>query len=231
MSSAIALGRRLDSITTQWSQIANLQYFLKRYGPAARAYLAAILREPDAVDDVLQGFLLRVVQHGFGSVRPTLGRFRDYLKAALRHAVWNYRQRQRPTQALDPASVSVENNEVLADRIGLNEWRNCLLERAWAALEKHEQREPASAYYTVLRLAVTYRDEDSSQLALRASAGLGRPMTAVAFRKQLSRARRQFARYLEHEVAATLGNASRSAIDEELADLALLEYVQHYRQE
>jgi hypothetical protein len=231
MSSAIALGRRLDSITTQWSQIANLQYFLKRYGPAARAYLGAILREPDAVDDVLQGFLLRVVQHGFGNVRPSLGRFRDYLKAALRHAVWNYRQRQRPTQCLDPSAIISDQDEGRADKVWLAEWRNCLLERAWAALEKHEQREPASGYYTVLRLAVTHRDEDSPQLALRASAALDRPMTAVAFRKQLSRARRQFARYLEHEVAATLGNVTRSALDEELAELSLLEYVQHYRQE
>ena len=60
---------RLDKITTSWTLLAEAQsgvsaaraLLLKRYGGTARRYLAAVLRNTEAVDDLAQEFALALV--------------------------------------------------------------------------------------------------------------------------------------------------------------------------
>ena len=57
----------------------------------------------------------------------------------------------------------------------------------------------------------------------------GRPYTAGAFRQALQRARREFALRLIEEVRASLlEEPTRQTLEEELADLELLEYCRPY---
>jgi hypothetical protein len=69
----------------------------------------------------------------------------------------------------------------------------------------------------------------SNGWAARLSQKLGRPVTPGAFRQALQRARREFALRLIDEVRASLldGPGPR-ALEEELADLGLLEYCRPY---
>ena len=57
---------------------------------------------------------------------------------------------------------------------------------------------------------------------------LERPVTPGAFRQALQRARREFARRLVAEVRASLAEPTTQAVEEELADLELLEYCRPY---
>ena len=84
-----------------------------------------------------------------------------------------------------------------------------------------------SLCYTVLRLAVDWPEEDSPSLAERVIEIAGRPLSAVAFRKQLSRARRRFAELLVLEVGRTLEKPTLAAVEMELIELDLIEYVRH----
>jgi hypothetical protein len=168
------------------------------------------------------------VRRPFRPEQVRTGRFRDYLKAVLRNAVITHFRRgaQQPDTAGDLGALVAADVET--DREWLEEWRGCLLQRAWAALEMHERSAPQGIAYTALRLAADHPDESSDVLAARASELTGRSVGAVAFRKQLSRARRRFAQLLVDEVRQTLKEGRAEAVVEELADLRLMELVRDF---
>jgi RNA polymerase sigma-70 factor (ECF subfamily) len=222
----------IDRIATRWSAIHDVEHFVVRYAGAVRHYLEALLGAGPDADDVFQEFFLRVVEHGFVRACPDRGRFRDYLKTAVRNAALTHlRRRQRQPDAVDVTVLqdSVPGaDEAGADRAWLDDWRACLLRRAWRALEAHQQRSPGNLFWTALRLTADHPDEDSAALAARAGASAGRPLRADAFRKQLSGARRLFARLLVEEVAQTLECASAADVEEELAQTGLSQHVLPY---
>jgi hypothetical protein len=222
---------RLDRITTEWSRLDDPSHFVIRYAPAVQKYLGAILRDPADVEEVAQEFVLKVVEKGFGHARPDGGRFRDYLKASLRNAALTHLRKRSARPAGDPAlleEVAAPPAEAAADAAWLAEWRGCLLERAWHALDAHQRSSPGNLFYTVLRLTVDRPGEDSPALAARAATESGRPLKADAFRKQLSRARQCFAELLVREVADTVEPPSPERVAEELAELGLMEFVREY---
>src|SRR5262249_47045724 len=116
--------RRLDQIETDWARVNEPRLFVLRYAAAVRAYLTAVLRDAADVDEVAQQFMLRVVRTGFRTASPSAGRFRDYLKAALRNAARTHHRRE---SARSRAAAPVRAAAPDADRAWLDEWRRCLL--------------------------------------------------------------------------------------------------------
>lgn len=220
----------LNQISTHWATLRNAEQFFLRYGPAIHNYLSALFRDPADAEEVTQEVLLRAVGHGFDRATPDRGRFRDYLKVTVRNAALTFLRRRRPVLLSDdslaqlPATPDVGS----ADDAWLRDWQGCLLDRVWRALRLHEHQSPGNLAYTVLRLAVDHPEEDSPALAARVAQGSGRPLRADAFRKQLSRARRKFAELLLAEVAQTLEGPTPERVEEELADLGLLEYLREF---
>jgi RNA polymerase sigma-70 factor (ECF subfamily) len=220
----------LEEISTRWPLISDPLQFALRYAPAMRRYLAALVKNAHDAEDVAQTFLLRIVNQPFTADRVRGGRFRDYLKAALRNEAltWFRRNCRHASQENDLDRHPAPAAEGTADLAWVSEWRNCLLRRAWERLEQHEREAPDGLAYTVLRLTVDHPDEDSPTLAARVSAQIGRPLRPEAFRKQLSRARHRFAQLLIDVVRQTLEGSRPGDVAEELADLGLMEYVRDY---
>src|SRR5437870_1584516 len=77
---------RLDQISTRWSILKDPAQFLLRYGPAIHKYLFALLQNEDDVAEISQEILTRVADSAFDRAVPDRGRFRDYLKVAVRNA-------------------------------------------------------------------------------------------------------------------------------------------------
>jgi RNA polymerase sigma factor (sigma-70 family) len=218
----------LDRISTQWSAVHDIGHFLVRYAAAVRHYLEAILRNTGDADDVCQEFFLKVIRTGFVRVSPDRGRFRDYLKTAVRNAALTHlRRRQRQPDLMDVAVLqdTVPAADPDAERRWLTDWRACLLDRAWRALEAHQHRSPGNLFWTVLRLSVDHADEDSTALAARAAEIAGRPLRADAFRQQLRGARLLFAQLLVKEVAQTLEDPTAADVEGELAETGLSLFV------
>jgi RNA polymerase sigma factor (sigma-70 family) len=216
----------LDQISTCWHRVHDSAYVAASYERAIRRYLEALLKNTHDAEEVTQDFLLRVHEQGLGRARPERGRFRDYLKKAVRNAALNFLRRQRaPGRSALPLKPEVLADDAgpRAERQWLADWRRSLLERAWQALEIHQHLSPGSLYHTVLRLAVEHPDEDSCALAERASAQAGRAVRPGTFRQQLSRARRLFAGFLTRAVARTLPAGWN--LEDELTDLGLMGYV------
>src|SRR5262249_23195157 len=102
---------RLEDISTEWSLIHNPVQFVMRYAPAIQRYLAALIKPPSDAEDVAKEFFLRVVKNGFVHARRERGRFRDYVKTAVRNTALNFLNR-RPAKTRDlrdlPPSACVD---------------------------------------------------------------------------------------------------------------------------
>jgi hypothetical protein len=68
----------------------------------------------------------------------------------------------------------------------------------------------------------------SHEMAKKLSAELGKPVSADWVRKKLSAARAQFCHYLYEETAQSLESSDPRDVEQELADVGLLEYCRPY---
>src|SRR5207249_3687480 len=90
-------------ISTEWTIVKDPAQFVLRYGRAMQLYLVVLLKNRHDAEDVAQEFFLRITRHGFLHARQDRGRFRDYLKVAVRNAALNFlRSRQAAQRAADP---------------------------------------------------------------------------------------------------------------------------------
>lgn len=223
--------RNLDQISTHWHSVNDPLQFVMRYAPAIQSYLLALLKNAHDAEEVAQDFLLRMQQHGFAGVKAERGRFRDYLKRAVRNAALNYLQRSKSRRQVDISLLQLGTPATAAsadEQEWLQEWRKVLLDRAWRTLERRQGRTPDNPFFTALRLTVAHPQEDSVALAARLSAAVGRTVRPETFRKQLSRARLYFAQFLVEEVAQTLEEPTSGQLAEELTELGLMTYVRPY---
>jgi RNA polymerase sigma-70 factor (ECF subfamily) len=229
---------RLSQLETLWSQVrlahqgpdearaAAQARLLERYARPAYRYLLGALHDPEAAGDLAQEFAVRFLKGDFHRADQQCGRFRDYVKKALSHLVARHFRRRLDAGPLPDdleAPAAAPAGLEAADREFLRAWREELLNRAWAALARVEE-ETGRPVYLVLRLAFDHPELRSPQRAAELGARLGRPVTAVAERQALHRAREKFAELLLDEVAQTLDEPGADRLTEELIHLDLLRY-------
>src|SRR5262249_7027242 len=179
---------------------------MERYGGAVHRYLLGLLHDPDAADELAQEFAVRFLRGDFKNVEPGRGRFRDFVKQALRNLTIDYlrRRRIRPREGLedypepsapDPAPHDFEQ-EFLAG------WRDGLMDHAWRKLATHQER-TGQPYHTVLLFRAEHPEQRSPEMAEHLSSRLGRPVSPVWVRQSLLLAREKFVAFLLEEVAAS----------------------------
>jgi hypothetical protein len=226
---------RLSQISTKWSDIvaahsstkdaARLaqQRLVDRYCGAVHRYLLSATADVHAAEDLTQTFALRFVRGDFEHADPSKGRFRDFIKTVLYHLVVDYfRDRKRFPKPL-PEEAALSDSKAFGDRsskLFAQHWRQEILNRTWQEL----QLIGGANFFEVLRWKANHPDSRSIDGAEAMSKQLGRPMRASGFRQTLLRAREQFAQLLIQEVATSLATSETSLIEQELADLELIEY-------
>ncbi len=224
--------RELDlrGISTQWSQIHDSNIFILRYAEAARRYLVRLLGREDDAEEVLQTFLVRMLENGFQRAAPDKGRFRFYLIRAIKNEAIDFQRKQSRRKW---KSIRLSENDVPATELTFDEewnrgWTNVLLERAWDFLKSHQKANPGNYSYAVLKASTEHPEKTSASLAAELSESIGQSLSAEAYRKQLSRARRVFAETILREVADTIESAEPTSVLDELTDLGLLVYVRDF---
>ncbi len=224
-------GPRLDEISTEWHIVRDPAQFVLLYRTPIQRYVAALVKNPHDAEDIIQDFFARITENGFIHVREERGRFRHYLKAAIRNAVRDFMRRSRTRKSCSSSLEDTPLSELScpsAESAWVAEWRHCILDRALQALERHQGRCPGNLFRTVLTLLAEYPLDDSRTLAARASTVAGRRVRAEAFRKQVSRARLYLAKLLVAEISRTLDRPSPEHIRDELMELGLFEYVRRF---
>jgi RNA polymerase sigma factor (sigma-70 family) len=214
--------------TTQWDLIGDPAHVIKRYEPAIRRYFLALIRNRDDAEEAAQEFFLRIVRTGFAGACRDRGRFRDYLKKAVRNAALNYLRSRRCRLPDELPPLAAPSDEGTPSQEGRDRARRILLKRAFRALARHEQKSAGSLCYTVLWAVAKFPNDPCLALAERVSRRTGRPLTAAAFRKQVSRARRLLASSLVEEVSGTLDRPSAGRVRQELVALGLWDRVRPY---
>jgi RNA polymerase sigma factor (sigma-70 family) len=227
---------RLSELSTHWTMLFEahqgtpeeaseaLRLMMLRYSGAVHRYFLKTVGDPEAALELDQEFALRFLQGKFLKYDPRLGRFRDYVKRAIRNLMLDHHRRKGKIRRLDTAmemSIVGDGETDQVERDFIDAWRSELLDRAWVALEDFERR-TGQPYYRALRFRATHPELTSPQMAERLSPVLGQSRTPGAFRQLLQRAREKWAQSLIDEVKVSLKSPTREQIEEELADLRLL---------
>lgn len=229
----------LSRISTEWdlvfqahngppSEVTAAQTaLLMRYAGAVHRYLLGTLRDPDVAAELDQEFALRFLRGDLHRADPSRGRFRDFLKRAVRNLMIDHHRRQaRRPRSLDaniPEPAAPDQEPADFDQVFLESWRKELLAQAWAGLARYQER-TSKPYHDVLQVRVRHPDLRSPELAERLTEKLGKPVAAGWVRQNLHLARDKFAECLMEGVAASLKSPGREEILEELIDLGLLEH-------
>ncbi len=234
---------RLDQIATQWSLLRLAhgdapssseqarQRLLLRYAGAIRNYVGALLQDDAEADEVAQDVMVRMLRGDFGQADPGRGRFRDLLKVSVKNMVRTHWERKRRRSGVGLDIEKLDDQFATSEKIEADwnqNWRRHALDMTWKALEAFQQQTPGCIYYTLLRLRAAHPNDDSAQLAERLSAATNRPWRADALRQQLRRTRLRFAQLLIEEVAGSLAKPSPEAVEEELIELGLMEFVKDF---
>ena len=171
---------RLSQLSTQWTLVFQLQKgtpeqigaaqveLMGRYAGAVHRYLLGALRDPESAAELDQEFALRFIRGDFHRADPARGRFRDFVKQALRNLMIDYLRRQnvRPRPFGDdlPELADPASDDSDFDQRFLGSWRSELMSRAWEGLATLQAR-TRQPYHTVLRLRVEHPEMHSPELA------------------------------------------------------------------
>ncbi|MEL6106345.1 MAG: hypothetical protein AAFU85_09925 [Planctomycetota bacterium] len=217
--------QQLAHISTRWSCVKDLNRFVLRYIDAMRHLLILVVKDEDDAREVLQAFLIKVVERGFRKEVPTSGRFRDYLARSLRNAAMDHFRQAKPVQASEGLLAQIESERETHDDLWKRSWTSCLIERAWQKLEHHQYTHEGSLAHSVLRYSAANPELDSTQAAAAFGDAHGVTLSSEAYRQQVSRARRRFAGLLTDEVRETLESPTKEALEEEISSLGLGPYI------
>ena len=226
---------RLDGLETNWSLIREAcrettlhaaparAALVVRYLPAISSYVAAIVRDAELGQDLTQDICARLMNGDFSKVDETRGRFRDYLKTAVRNVAKNHwrSEKVRSTQQLPEALESDSTDE---DH-WVTAWRSTVLEMTWRAMDAWQRKTPRAVGATLLKIRAEHPDAPIDEITGRLNDAMQLSLAVGAVRTQLHRARTRFAQLLVAEVTRTLRESTPEQVQEELAALGLLPYV------
>ncbi len=229
---------RIDAIKTRWTLIRHAHQsgdaltaeearreLVMRYAPAVRRYVGAILGSSDQAEDLAQDFVVRLMKGDFAGADPERGRFRDLLKTAIRNMIrthWQKANRRRPADA-DLSLLQDDFNEK-QDQDWTAAWQRTVIEQTWSRMLAEDEGQP-SAGFRLLKLRVQMPDASSEALAEALGKRLNQTIKPDNCRQMLKRARARFAAHLLDEIRASLDDESEDRVQQELADLGLLEWI------
>ena len=207
-----------------WTEADSAAGFVLRYLTPMRRQLTEIMGSTKEADESLKLLLAHLVSAGFGEHKR--GRLRDFLVRGIRSCakarVAEMPEDKRPTLNMDEIKLDSKS--------WLMCWRDCLLERAWRAIERHQHAHPDSLAYTVLKIASDNpkaMPDELYQLVQKQvpqhlrSTETFQSMDVMAISRKLQEARALFAQLIADEVVETLETPDPDAVKKEINSLGL----------
>ena len=198
--------------------------FLSRYQMAIYRYLRAFVRDEDVALELFQEFCLKYLRGDLakrdrgGGFDSEVGRFSRYLKRILHNLAHDhFAKAKRERVTAENHRAAIEYDEPAPDHFG-NIFRQAILDRAWEVVKLAEEESPAIPCYSVLMTIAQRANVSSRELAEQ----LG--TTEANARKVKQRSRQAFADALIESAKEFAGTGRLSEVEQELAELDLLQY-------
>jgi len=198
-----------------WTEADSAAGFVLRYLTPMRRQLASVLGSNYEADESLKILLAHLVSAGFGEHKR--GKLRDFLIRGVRSCakarLAEIPEKERPAAKLDTVTpVSQE---------WLNYWRDCLMERAWRALERYEHAHPDSPVYSVLFAIKANPKLTTTQLVQQVSKESGIEVDDEVVNRSLTVAKSMFAQLIADEVVETLEGPTKEDVKQEIKLLGM----------
>lgn len=219
--------------TTRWSLVRSasranpdsrvaLDELCRIYRPAVLAYLRRSGLGREAAEDRTQSFFLHLLERDLpGKADPARGRFRLFLRTALRNHVSHEREREQAQRraapgellTLDPEREPADDARAGPEHAFDLAWAVTVLERALARLQADFAGRGLAEEFALLRPALT-EGFDAGELDALAQRLGARPNTVSA---RLARLRQRLRESVREELADTVAEAND--VDAELQHL------------
>lgn len=199
--------------------------FVARYYPPARAYIAAIVRDGDQADDLVQAFIERVVLKGrlLSNADRRKGGFRSFLKQSLRNFVIDHMRKKgvagpqvHPDGATGGWDRVLDEHPASAESEYHTAFVRALLEAALQQVRARcEERGQLEHFQLFVSRYLPQVGSGASWRELGQEVGLDE-RTA---RNRAETVARHFRLTLREMLAADMGSVDPQAVDEELTAL------------
>ena len=221
--SSVNLARSSQS----WTDADSAAGFVLRYLTPMRRQLIEIMGSATEADESLKLLLAHLISAGFGEHKR--GRLRDFLVRGVRSCA-----KARLAELPSNEQIQRDIDQIQLDsKSWLRVWRDCLLERAWRALERHQHGDPGSLAYVLLKTSADHSKASPDELLSLVQAMLANepseewPTDAVTsldsktVSEKLNAARTLFAQMIADEVVETLETPDPIAVKKEIQTLGL----------
>ncbi len=180
-----------------------------------RKQLTAVMGSTEEADQALRILLTHLVSAGFGEHRK--GRLRDFLARAVKSCA-----KARLTERGETSADQQNDSGVTLDPKGwLVMWRDCLLERAWRALERMQHQDPSRPLYSVLWTSTIHPKASLDEIAAEVEKACAVKLDQVKLQQLKLEAKAAFAQLLADEVVETLENPDKAAVKKEIQSLGI----------
>ena len=198
-----------------WTEAESAAGFVLRYLSPMRKQLTSIMGSEKEADQALRILLTHLVSAGFGEHRK--GRLRDFLSRAVRSCakarLSEKGRLEEETQRL--AAATQDSKEWLMM------WRDCLLERAWRALERMEHQDDTRPLYSVLWTSTINAKASLDKLAVAVETQCGVKLDQIKIQQLKLEGKAAFAQLLADEVVETLENPDKTSVKKEIQSLGI----------
>jgi RNA polymerase sigma-70 factor (ECF subfamily) len=218
--------------TTQWHVIVAarddgdgsrlaLEALCCAYREPVLAYMRALARRDEDPEELTQSFFLQFLQHRFDrQADRQRGRFRLFIKAAVRHFLSNSRNHAAAAKRSAGSTVRIDEEGDIVDRRGETpdraferEWALAVLRRAFAKLRSDAVRAGKSNLFDRLSEFIVDQPDAADYDRAAAELGMARGTIAVTVHRLRERLRNQ----VRTELAQTV--AGEHMLDAELESL------------
>ncbi|MCA9135372.1 MAG: hypothetical protein KDB00_01400 [Planctomycetales bacterium] len=198
-----------------WTEAESAAGFVLRYLAPMRRQLTTVLGSSNEADQALKILLTHLVSAGFGEHRK--GRLRDFLARAVRSSAKARltEQGRWESEKEKLACLAADSKEWVVM------WRDCLLERAWRALERMEHQDASRPLYSVLWSSTVNSKASLDELAAAVEKQCSVKLDQVKLQQLKLEAKAAFAQLLADEVVETLENPDKASVKKEIQSLGI----------
>ncbi|MDV6031798.1 MAG: hypothetical protein F9B45_17245 [Phycisphaera sp. RhM] len=203
-----------------WTEAESAAGFVLRYLSPMRKQLITVMGSTEEADQALRILLTHLVSAGFGEHRK--GRLRDFLARAVKSCA-----KARLVEQGGAAQGGAESDPEKSPSVSLDSkqwlvlWRNCLLERAWRALERLQHQDASRPLYSVLWASTIHPKASLEEIAAEVEKACSVKLDQVQLQQLKLEAKAAFAQLLADEVVETLENPDKAAVKKEIQSLGI----------